>query len=251
MMSCQVQILRRGEDPAAPSVDEASGAQADVSAPANMSDRLKTIRMRLNYLGANAEFCDKYFESSSGSCEEFRCQVCVKHSFGVSPLPAGLMCRNAFEKYLGQLRGKISLFNGDITAHRQMWNQLRAEEIASGFLSGGDSSSGDAVASHGPNTKVSCHSYFLVRIAKWRLRPVVYQALLKERRNELEDVIRHKHGMIQRLKGERRALLIKIRPVDTVAWHREVCALLEEEMDLLERRKIGRLADPVLPPGHM
>lgn len=76
------------------------------------------------------------------------------------------------------------------------------------------------------------------------------QAMLKERRNELEDVMRHKHGMIQCLKGERRALLIKIRPVDTVAWHREVCMMLEEEMDILERRKIGRLAEPLQPPCH-
>ena len=241
MTEGQVQILRRGEEPGQPTEDP--------SAPANISERLRTIRARLNYLGASAEFCEKYFENSSGTCDEFRCQTCVKHSFGVQPLPAGLMCRNVFEKYLGQLRGKISLLNTDIASHRQMWNQLRAEETASGFL--GESSSSDTHASGGVHSKVSCcRLYFLVNIAKRRLNPMVFQALLKERRNELEDVMRHKHGMIQRLKGERRALLIKIRPVDTAAWHREVCMLLEEEMDILERRKIGRLAEPLLPPGH-
>ena len=151
-----VQILRRCDEPQPPASDSSlasSSCVCDSSAPSSLSDRLKTIRARLNYLGANSEFCEKYFENSSGTCDEFRCQTCVKHSFGVAPLPPGLMCRNAFEKHLGQIRGKISVLSTDITGHRHMWNQLRLEETASGFL-GGVESSAPCDASGGVHTKV-------------------------------------------------------------------------------------------------
>ena len=58
----------------------------------------------------------------------------------------------------------------------------------------------------------------------------------------------HHLGVAQRLKGERRALLLNVRPVDAAEWHVELCKLLDEESDLMEVERMGRLVEASPPP---
>ena len=57
----------------------------------------------------------------------------------------------------------------------------------------------------------------------------------------------HHLGVAQRLKGERRALLLNVRPVDAAEWHVELCKLLDEESDLMEVERMGRLVEASPP----
>jgi hypothetical protein len=183
--------------------------------------RLRAIRVRLAEMGATAEFRAGYHATLSGKCVEEGCLGCSQHARGVATLPAGLMCRAAYEEKLGELRGASQQLRTLMGEHRVQWDQLRREEQASGFLNT------DAQPGH-------CQ----VRRAVW---------LETKRRKELEQAWSHHMGLAQRVKGERYALLRDIRPVDAAAWHRELGELLDEEADVMERLRVGRLVEPIAP----
>jgi hypothetical protein len=197
--------------------------------------RLRAIRVRLAEMGATAEFRAGYHATLSGKCVEEGCLGCSQHARGVATLPAGLMCRAAYEEKLGELRGASQQLRTLMGEHRVQWDQLRREEQASGFLKG--------------EGGVDCQ----VRRAWWLetarrlLTPGAFQALATKRRKELEQAWSHHMGLAQRVKGERYALLRDIRPVDAAAWHRELGELLDEEADVMERLRVGRLVEPIAP----
>jgi hypothetical protein len=158
------------------------------------------------------------------------------------------MCRNAYEAYLGQLRGKFQLLRDEMVQHRLAWNRLRQEETACGFL---NQDGQDAVV--GGESKVSCPEWLYVFLAMGRrmLTPGAFQAVLKDKRVELEQLMLHNRGMGYRLKAERQALLANVRPVDAAIWHRDVTVLLDEEMDIRERAYMGRLVEAIPPRGRI
>ena len=224
-----------------------SSLTMDSATPPPMQ-RLEDIRAELEEMGASREYCLQYFRVLGGKCEEHRCQQCVRHAPGVAQLPATRMCKNAYEAYLGQLRGKFQLLKDEMVQHRVAWNQIRQEELAASFLNttGSDGGPEGSKVSNGPEW---LHHY--LKVARRMLKPGVFQAVLKDKRLELEQIMLHNKGLGYRLKAERQALLANVQPVDAARWHERVSRLLDEEMDIREVLNMGHLVEPILPRGSV
>jgi hypothetical protein len=189
--------------------------------------RLYAIEDELCCLGATPEYCLAYFQSGGGVCERVIGRQCVRHRTCAPPLPDGAMCSVEYGQAAGLLRQQVLAVEAERVRYRVEWDALKEEQTGLRFLA-------DAGA-----RQASLPPFFIVLPCLRAPDRSSGQEAIEERKQLIQNRLRHLFKELRDLMGERLVLLQCFRPVDTAVFHERVMSLLTEKIGLLERCKLG------------
>jgi hypothetical protein len=89
--------------------------------------RVQELDSLLEGLGANLEYCQTYFQSGAGVCEEVCGQECLSHKLCMPPLPADLMCATEFGRRVRCLQLQIDRIEEKRLGLKREWNVVKAQ----------------------------------------------------------------------------------------------------------------------------
>ena len=121
-------------EPPDPTMNPADPPASSTSSETSVRERLAKVRAEMAAMGATPEYCATFYMQQAGVCEKFQCGGCVKHSAGQMLLPPGVVCRDEVGAHIARIKGVKATVDQDITAAKNRYEAMLAEEKASDHL---------------------------------------------------------------------------------------------------------------------